>query len=276
MELQGRYADLQARGIGLAAIFYDPPEVIRDFAAARGIEFPVLSDAGSAVITRYGILNREIEPDAAFGDFRLYGIPYPGTFVLDAAGRVVERFFEQRYQERSTASSIALRLGEPILGEPIEEASAADVGAETGHLAARAFASDTVVAPGNRFSLVVDVTPKPAMHVYAPGDHLYRVVRLRIDAPDFLRVHAPAYPPSELYRYEPLDEIVPVYQRPFRLVQDVTVPMNETTAALAAAPGAVLIVEGALEYQACDDEVCYVPAEIPFTWELAWRPLVLD
>ena len=273
MELQDRYADLQARGIGLAAIFYDPPEVIRDFAAAREIEFPMLSDAGSAVITRYGILNREIDPDAAFGDFRLYGIPYPGTFVLDAAGRVVERFFEQRYQERSTASSIALRLGEQI-------AAASDsggvVGAETGHLAARAFASDTVVAPGNRFSLVVDVTPKPGMHVYAPGDHLYRVVRLRIDAPDFLRVHAPAYPPSEIYHYEPLDETVPVYQRPFRLVQDVTIPMTEATAALAAAPGAVLTVEGALEYQACDDEVCYVPAEVPFTWEFAWRPLVLD
>ena len=45
-------------------------------------------------------------------------------------------------------------------------------------------------------------------------------------------------PPSELYHYEPLDETVPVYQQPFRLVQEVTVPMNEETAALAAAPAA--------------------------------------
>ena len=271
MELQERYADLAAQGIGLAAVFYDPPEAIREFAEARGIEFPVLSDPGSTVIRRYGILNREIDPDAQFGDFRLHGIPYPGTFVLDGAGRVVERFFEQRYQERITAASIALRLGEPLEG-----ASAAGTGMDSRLIAARAYASDPAVAPGNRFALMVDVEPKPNMHVYAPGDHVYRVIRLRVDAPDFLRVHPLTYPPSELYHYEPLDETVPVYQEPFRLVQEVTVPMTEETAALSAAPGGKLVVEGTLEYQVCDDEVCYIPAEAPLRWELAWRPLIRD
>ena len=270
MELQERYADLAAQGIGLAAVFYDPPEAIREFAEARGIEFPVLSDPGSAVIRRYGILNREIDPDAQFGDFRLHGIPYPGTFVLDGAGQVVERFFEQRYQERITAASIALRLGEPLEG-----ASAAGTGMDSRLIAASAHASDAAVAPGNRFALMVDVEPKPGMHVYAPGDHIYRVIRLRVDKPEFLRVHPLSYPPSELYHYEPLDETVPVYQEPFRLVQEVTVPMSEETAALSAA-GGKLVVEGALEYQVCDDEVCYIPASAPLRWELAWRPLIRD
>ena len=231
----------------------------------------MLSDVGSEVIRRYGILNREIAQDAQFRDFRLHGIPYPGTFVLDGAGRVAERFFEQRYQERSTASSIALRLGEPLDG-----GGAAEAAVDTRLIAARAHASDAAVAPGNRFALVVDVEPKPGMHVYAPGDHLYRVVRLRVDAPDFLRVHPLSYPPSEQYHYEPLDETVPVYQQPFRLVQEVTVPMSEETAALSAAPGGKLVIEGTLEYQACDDEVCYIPAEAPLRWELAWRPLVRE
>ena len=146
----------------------------------------MLSDVGSEVIRRYGILNREIAQDAQFRDFRLHGIPYPGTFVLDGAGRVAERFFEQRYQERSTASSIALRLGEPLDG-----GGAAETAVDTRLIAARAHASDAAVAPGNRFALVVEVEPKPGMHVYAPGDHLYRVVRLRVDAPDY-----PAGPPA--------------------------------------------------------------------------------
>ena len=231
----------------------------------------MLSDVGSEVIRRYDILNREISPDVQIGDVRMHGIPYPGTFVLDAAGRVVARFFEQRYQERSTASSIALRLGEPLDG-----AAAAGTMAETRLIGARAHASDAVVAPGNRFALVVDVEPKPGMHVYAPGDHLYRVVRLRLDAPDYLRVHPLSYPPSEPYHYAPLDETVPVYQQPFRLVQEVTVPMSEETAKLAAAPDGTLVIEGTLEYQACDDEVCYIPAEAPLRWELAWRPLVRE
>lgn len=143
---------------------------------------------------------------------------------------------------------------------------------DTGLIAARACASAAAVAPGDRFTLVVDVTPKPGMHVYAPGEHAYRVVRLRVDTPDYLRVHPLSYPPAERYHYEPLDETVPVYRQPFRLVQEVTVPISAETAALSAAPGGALVVAGALEYQVCDDEVCYVPATAPLRWELAWRP----
>ena len=91
MELQSRYDDLQARGIGVAVILYDPQETLRAFADGRGIEFPLLSDPGSETIRRYDLLNRETEPGG-----RTYGIPYPGTFILDTSGRVLERFFEHR------------------------------------------------------------------------------------------------------------------------------------------------------------------------------------
>ena len=114
------------------------------------------------------------------------------------------------------------------------------------------------------------------MHVYAPGDHGYQVIRLRLTAPDFLRSHELIYPPSETYRFEPLGETVAVYQKRFRLVQDVTVPMRRDIAALASAPGATLRIEGVLAYQACDHQTCYMPAEAPLRWELAWRPLVRD
>ena len=266
MELQSRYADLQARGVGLAAITYDSPETLKAFADARGIEFPLLSDPGSETITRYDILNRENAPDS-----RVYGIPYPGTFMLDTNGRVLSRFFEQRYQERVTVSNILVHLGDPIDGP--------DRGAtrvETAHLEAVAYVTDDVVAPGNRFALVVDVTPKPEMHVYAPGDHPYQIIRLRLDGPEFLRGQEVIYPPSETYHFEPLDETVPVYQQPFRLVQDVTIPMSREIGAMAAEPGATFMIEGALEYQACDHEVCYIPAEVSLTWNVTWRPLVRD
>lgn len=231
----------------------------------------MLSDVGSVAIKRYDLLNREISPDDRLGDFSPYGIPYPGTFVVDGSGRVVERFFQQRYQERFTASSIFLNLGDRIDGI---DGDAVEI--ETNHIVALTYGSDAVVAPGNRLSLVVDVTPKPGIHVYAPGDHLYRVIRVRVDTPSFLRVHALSYPLSETYHYQPLDETVPVYQQPSRLVQDVTIPMIEETAALSAVSGGRLTVRGALEYQACDDEVCYIPTEVPLTWEFRWRPLVRD
>ena len=276
MELQSRYADLQARGVGLAVVTYDSTDTLAGFADARGIEYPLLSDAGSETIRRYDLLNREMDPSLAPEDRRammqrFYGVPYPGTFILDTNGRVLERFFEQAYQERFTVSSIAVRLGDPIDGT-----ERAAIRAETDHLEVLAWSTDSVVAPGNRFALVVDVAPKPEMHVYAPGDHDYQVIRLRVDAPEFLQSHEVSYPPSETYHFEPLDETVPVYQASFRLVQDVTIPMSQESADLAAEPGATLTLRGALEYQACDHEVCYVPAEIPLTWELDWRPLIRD
>ena len=276
MELQSRYADLQARGLGLAVITYDSTDTLAGFAAERGIEYPLLSDAGSATIRAFDLLNREIDPDRAPAEQRemmqrMFGVPYPGTFLLDPDGRVDARYFEPSYQERFTVSSIAVRLGDPIAGT-----DRAAVQVETDHLAAVAWATDDVVAPGNRFSLVVDVTPKPEMHVYAPGDHTYRVIGLRIDAPEFVRAHEVTYPASEIYHFEPLDERVEVYESPFRLVQEVTIPMSRELAGQAAAPDGTVTIEGALEYQACDHEVCYIPAEVPLTWTLDWRPLLFQ
>ena len=264
MELQSRYADIQAQGLGLAVITYDPIETLRGFGDARGLEFPLLSDNGSAIIREYNLLNREIPSYNRF-----FGVPYPGTFILDTEGRVTSRFFEQAYQERFTVSSIMVALGDPAAGTDRDATRLT-----TDHLEALVYATDGTVAPGNRFSLVVDVIPKDTMHVYAPGDHTYQIISLRLDTPDFIRVHDVTYPASQIYHFEPLDERVEVYEEPFSLVQEVTIPMNREIAGLAAQPDATLTIEGALEYQACDDAVCYTPVELPVSWTFDWRPLV--
>jgi len=264
VELQSRYDALRAHGLGVVAILYDSQETLKAFADARGIEFPLLSDVGSEVIRRYGILNREAEGS------RVSGIPYPGTFILDPSGRVVDRIFEPAYQERSTVSSIALRRGDLISGLDRDATMV-----ETDHLELVSYASDAVVAPGNRFSLILDVTPKPEMHVYAPGDHTYQVISLRLDLPEFIQRHDATYPESTRYHFEPLNETVSVYEGVFRLVQEVTIPMSEEVDALAQA-GDVLSIDGTLEYQACDHEICYLPAEVPLQWEFEWRALVRE
>ena len=264
MELQSRYAEIQAQGLGLAVVTYDSLDILRGFSEARGIEFPVLSDSGSVVIREYDLLNREMTEGTRF-----FGVPYPGTFILDTEGRVTSRFFEARYQERNTVSSIMVALGDAPGG-----ADRDGMQVTTDHLEALVYATDGVVAPGNRFSLVVEVAPNQGMHVYAPGDHTYRVISLRIDAPDFIRAHEVTYPESEIYYFEPLDERVEVYAQPFRLVQEVTIPMTQEVAAMAAEPEATLTIDGALQYQACDDAICYTPVDVPVSWTLDWRPLV--
>jgi hypothetical protein len=241
------------------AISYDPLETLKKFADSRGIRFPLIADAGSAIIKRFGILNEQQEPGA-----RAYGVPHPGTFIVDRKGVVTARFFEDAYQERFTVAAIFAAQGANPTGS--------SVAAETNHLSMSAAISDSTVAPGERVSIVAVVTPRPTMHVYAPGKHGYRVVRLSVDAQPWLRAHEPRYPPPEIYHFKPLDERVEVYSKPFRLVQDVTILATpEVQKALAAMP--TISIAGALEYQACDDKACYNPVRLPFSFTVTTKVL---
>jgi peroxiredoxin len=262
IEIQGRLPELQASGLGVAAITYDPPAALADFARRQQIAFPLLSDPGSKVIRAYGILNTTVDPTSTN-----YGIPFPGTFLVDRQGVVIARYFEEAYQERTTVSNILLQLG----STPGSAATAATRIA-TDHLQATAYASDAAVAPGTLFSLVVDVEPKPGMHVYAPGAGSYRPIALELDANPLLVTRPPRYPESEIYFFEPLDERVPVFQRPFRLAMDLAISASrEARAALEGT--SQLTIHGTLTYQACDDTVCYLPQAIPVSFTVGLRPL---
>jgi hypothetical protein len=259
VELEARVEELKKRKLGLVAISYDSPETLKRFADTRGITFPLVSDPGSAIIKRFGLLNTTVEPNT-----RAYGVPFPGTFVIDRQGVVRSRFFEDAYQERNTVASILVRQGGVAFGP------ASSV--ETPHLRLKASVSDTWAAPGERVSLVFDIEPKSRMHVYAPGNHTYQVVRASIETEPWLRVHPMAYPASEIYLFKPLNERVEVYQKPFRLVQDVTV-LATREAQQQLANSSRITIGGRLEYQACDEKLCYMPQSIPISWTLAVAPL---
>ena len=287
MELQSRVNELREKGLGLAAISYDRPEILAAFAKQRVITFSLLSDAGSATIKRYGILNPvpewAIGPDkddpavkaavqkyVSVGNARaeMVGIAFPGTFILDRQGHVASRYFEDFYIERNTISSIMLRLRDkaaPVAGAKIS----------TGQLDVTTYPSESAIAPGNRFSIAVDVTPHPGIHVYAPGAKNYRVIALNIATQPFVRLLPMKYPASQTYLFKPLNERVPVYQRPFTLVQEVI--LEGTPQAQASFRGKDSVtLSGTLEYQAFDDKICYNPASIPISWTLSLRPLVLE
>ncbi len=259
MELQSRYADIAKQGLGLIAISYDPPETLKKFADSRGITFPLIADRESAIIRAYGILNETEKPGG-----RAYGIPHPGTFIVDRRGVVVSRFFEDAYQERYTAATILGTLGARVGG--------GTVSADTAHLMLTATISDTLAAPGERLSITIDVTPRRGMHLYAPGKHDYQVVQLAIDPQPWLRPQAPVYPASEIYHFKPLDERVEVFMKPFRLRRDVTLLATPSAQKQLGAMTSVTIT-GAFEYQACDDKVCFNPARVPLSFTVALKPL---
>jgi DsbC/DsbD-like thiol-disulfide interchange protein len=140
---------------------------------------------------------------------------------------------------------------------------------DTMHLTVNTSLSDSAVTPGEKVSLTFDITPKRGMHVYAPGKHDYQVIAVKIDPQPWLKIAPTTYPPSEIYYFKELDEKVETYGKPFTLVQDVTI-LNTAAAKKAIAAGPVKL-SGKLEYQACDDKVCYAPAKIPVSFELSTK-----
>jgi len=177
---------------------------------------------------------------------------------------VTSRFFEPAYQERSTVGSIMARLGNNI-----------DVQATTlssPQLELTSFATDSTVAPGTHFSLVLDVRPARGAHVYAPGVTGYRPISLSVEAQPGLVMRGAQYPPAEDYHFKPLNEHVKVYQRTFRIVQDLVI--DASAQAQAALKGASsMTIKGVLSYQACDDKLCFTPQSVPLTWTVTLRQL---
>ena len=279
--------ELRDKGLGLATISYDPVETLAGFSQQHGITFPMLSDVGSATIKKYGILNPAVEwalgPDkddpAVQAEVQKYvsvvgtranmiGIPFPGTFILDPQGRVKQRFFEDFYRERNTVSSLLIKLGDKTA------ASVAATKISTAHLDITTYPSNAGVAPGGRFSVALDIEPRSKIHVYAPGAKGYRMISLSIAPDPLVRVLPMRYPESEIYFFKPLNERVPVFQKPFRLMQELV--LEGTAQAQAALRGKENVtVKGALEYQACNDKECFNPVSVPLSWTLMLRPLVV-
>jgi len=181
VELQGRYNDIRKQGLGLVAISYDSAETLKKFADSRGIRFPLVADPGSAIIRPYGLLNEQQDPTT-----KAHGVPHPGTLILDPRGVVKARFFEAAYRERYTGAAILATQGVDPDSTPVT--------ARTDHLTVSGSISDASVAPGERISIIANVTPNARVHVYAPGRHGYRVVRLVVDPQPWLRAHDATYP----------------------------------------------------------------------------------
>ncbi len=112
-------------------------------------------------------------------------------------------------------------------------------------------------AAGAKLALFVDVAPKPGIHVYAPGSNDYIPITVKLTPQAEVKFGKVAYPKSEMMTFA--DEKVPVFQKPFRLTQDITLDKS-------AKAGSTVTVAGTVNYQACDDRVCYPPESAPVSW----------
>ncbi len=243
----------RARGIGLAAISYDSAAILREFAARQNISYPLLSDPDSALIRKFGVLNQTATGLTA-------GMAHPGYFFIAPSGVVREKFFETNYADRYTANNVISRL----FPELVENAS--DF-VSLPHLQVRTFQSDQTAGPGSRVTLGVEIKLPPHLHVYAPGVKGYKAIALVLDGNTMVDARDALYPAPKILWLAAIKERVPVFEGTFRIQQDVIISKDEKP------PGGKISLQGKLKYQACDDKICFVPAEAPLQWQLEVKPL---
>jgi DsbC/DsbD-like thiol-disulfide interchange protein len=129
-----------------------------------------------------------------------------------------------------------------------------------GHATVTPSPTDVAGKAGGTISLFVDVAPKTGIHVYAPGSKDYIAITVKLNPQAEIKAGKLVYPKSEIVTLA--DERVPVFQKPFRLTQAVSL-------ARSVQPGANVAVTGTVNYQACDDKVCYPPESAPVAWMIA-------
>ena len=156
MELQSKIEAFAAAGIHVFSLSYDEQEALADFRDAYGITYTMLSDPESKVIRQFGILNTLIRED----DHPWFGIPFPGTYVVNREGLISHKFFE---------NNLALGVGPETLlraaqGEAIDQPEA--------DLEPRSDTTWQVYLDGDR--LAVSVLRDLVVRIEGPaGRHLY-------------------------------------------------------------------------------------------------------
>jgi DsbC/DsbD-like thiol-disulfide interchange protein len=149
------------------------------------------------------------------------------------------------------SSAVRAQEGNPLVNVPVRPA----------HLQVAAHVGAVVAAPGATVSLLADITPNPGIHVYAPGSKGYVPIALTVGSNKEITPGKIVYPQSETLFFAPLSETVLVYQKPFRLTRPVTLAKSVKS-------GTTVVITGSVDYQACDDKICFVPETVPVSWSV--------
>jgi hypothetical protein len=263
VQLQGAKKRFEAQGLKLAAISYDSPAILKDFAERHGIDFPLLADPKSEIIRSFKVLNTEAKGMTK-------GMAYPGFFYIDESGVIREKYFEAKYTDRFTANNVIGKLF-PELTEEVSQ------NVEAPHLRLTLTQSDHAVAPGSRVTLAAEIELPPGVHVYSPGVKGYKPIQLELRPRSGIELSQVTYPNSKILYLEAIQERVPVFEGKFRITQDVTVTPSKTGDVVRSLVSAqkTISITGELKYQACDKAICYPPTSVPLKWQLQILPLDL-
>jgi len=114
-------------------------------------------------------------------------------------------------------------------------------------------------SPGDSVKLVVEVTPKKDVRLFALGAKDFTPMMLVLNVPRGFSIGKLNYPIPERQSVPGAKKPVPVYDGRVEIEQTIKIGKN-------AKPGDTLTIDGVLTYQPCDDLITYRPATLPVTF----------
>jgi hypothetical protein len=241
VELQQQKDEFANAGIEVFAISYDRQDAQAKFAEEHDIDYHMLADDDSAVIKQYGILNTLIAEDEG-----VYGIPFPGSYLVDEDGLVEEKFFHREYQIRETGSTV-LRSG---FGAALDLSDAPSVEVEDG-AKVTATLGGASLAFMQRGDLYVRIDLDEGLHVNGPEvPDGFVATEVTVTAPEGVRVGETTYPETMPFQIEGIDEQFDVFEGGVEVAVSLISTLRD---------GEMLPLEIAVQYQACNDRECFLP-----------------
>ena len=243
-----------AADIAVYALSYDEADALRDFRDAHGITYTLLSDPDSDVIRSFGILNTLIDTT----DHPWYGIPYPGTYVVNPEGTITHKFFDNNLAVRAGREQLLrAALDQPALELKVSETApdACQVSvARDGNTLASTVQKDLVVSfsvPAGRH-VYAEPAPRGSVAVDVVLDENKRLVQRRL-----------VRPTSAPHTLADTSESFQVHDGVFELRLPLTVNGGF------GGGSTEISVSGEVRWQSCDNEVCDIPAGQRFELQLA-------
>jgi hypothetical protein len=262
---------MQRAGVSIVAISNDDVEALADFAQAHAITYPLIADVDSVVIKRLGILNTLIPEEEA----EFHGIPFPGTYIVDADGVVIDKFFE---------NSLAFRPGpeqllRAALGETIERGEAPD---PVDEVAIRAYLDGPSLAPGLVREIVIELVLPVGAHVYGePVPEGMVATSAWLDEQDGLIVFDARLPPTGTLRLESGEELniytdgASGHAESRSSIVEIRIPVTFAGNIGSTGDGATLTVTGSVRFQTCDDVTCSIPQRSGFRVVIPVVPVIV-
>ena len=226
--------------------------MLREFSEKHDIGYPLLSDEGSVVIKQLGLYNEHLVQQATVYGLtprdNQFGVPYPGSFVLDEGGVIVDKRFEQSYRVRPQAADLL----ESAFGAEIGAAAVSDR-ASNDELGVTAWLNGAAYRPWQQLRLQLGIQIGQGLHIYGrPIPNGFYALEVDVAPIEGLNLGELSLPEPHPYRVEGLDEQFMAYDGEIR--GELPLFINQDS-------GDVTL-DITVSYQACTDSECFPPASL--------------